>query len=131
VSPASQVDARFLLYALRAPSSQDWLGSMARGTGVKGINIFDLRRLAVPIPTLERQRELATAFDAWAAHNQRLATAVDQTQARLAEYRDALITEAVTGRIDVTDVSDAHLDEHACALIEGAVAATPTALRVG
>jgi type I restriction enzyme S subunit len=131
VSPASHVHTRFLLHALRAPSSQSWLGSMVRGTGVKGINIFDLRRLMVPIPTLARQRELATAFDAWATHNLRLAAVVDQTQARLAEYRDALIAEAVTGQLDVTGVSDAQMDERAHAVADGAVAMTLTAASVG
>lgn len=39
---------------------------------------------------------------------------------RLAEYRDALITEAVTGQLDVTKVSDAQMDERLHAVAEGA-----------
>ena len=125
VSPASHVDARFLLHVLRAPSSRSWLGSRVRGTGVKGINIFDLRRLMVPMPPLDHQRKLAATFDAWAERDQRLAAVVHQTRVRLADYRDALITEAVTAQLDVTAISDAHMDERAREAGEGAIARTP------
>jgi hypothetical protein len=37
----------------------------------------------------------------------------------LAEYRDALITEAVTGKLDVTRLSDSQVDESAQAAMEG------------
>jgi hypothetical protein len=38
---------------------------------------------------------------------------------RLDEYRDALITEAVTGQIDVDSVSEAQMDERMLATFEG------------
>jgi hypothetical protein len=41
------------------------------------------------------------------------------TRERLIEYRDALITEAVTGQLDVTRLSDSRLDESAHAASEG------------
>lgn len=46
----------------------------------------------------------------------RLAGSMDKS---LIEYRDALITEAVTGKLDVTTLSDAQLDESAHAALEG------------
>jgi hypothetical protein len=40
----------------------------------------------------------------------------------LLEYRDALITEAVTGQLDVTAVSDRQMDERLHEAIEAPVA---------
>jgi len=43
---------------------------------------------------------------------------------RLAEYRDALITEAVTGQLDVTEVSDTQMEERLYAVTEGTATGT-------
>jgi hypothetical protein len=43
-------------------------------------------------------------------------------RARLDEYRDALITEAVTGQIDVSAMSDRQMDERLHSAIEGPAA---------
>lgn len=111
VSPAEHVDARFLLHVLRAPSSRVYMESVVRGTGVKGINIFDLRRLKVPVPSLAEQRMLSARFDAWTLATARLRATAQLAKTRLHEYRDALITEAVTGQFDVTTTTNAQLDE--------------------
>lgn len=45
---------------------------------------------------------------------------IDSFQDGLAEYRDALIAEAVSGKLDVTRLSDRQMEESALAATEGA-----------
>jgi len=61
----------------------------------------DLRELKVPLPTTDRQRLIATeAQTRWSAVQRTLA-AIDRQIALLRERRQALITAAVSGRVDV------------------------------
>lgn len=106
------------------------MASVVRGTGVRGINIFDLRRLRVPMPELSQQQSLASVFDTWARHDESLKATIDKTRTKLATYRDALITEAITGQLDVSTVSDAQMNEFAHAAAEGAVAGDRTPAQV-
>lgn len=120
VAPSSHVDARYLFHVLRSSTARDWMASVVRGTGVRGINIYDLRRLPIPIPDLADQRRLAAEFDVRADRCASVRDAATRMRRRLAEYRDALITEAVTGQLDVSCVTDAPMDDRAHAALEGA-----------
>jgi type I restriction enzyme S subunit len=95
---------RFLLLCLRA-MRQDLLGRLAMGSTHKTIYIPDIEAIKVPIPPLDEQDALvATAYseqrtlDQWA---RRLATQI----ALLHERRQALITAAVTGDLDMPEAA--------------------------
>jgi len=95
----------------------DALSLVATGATIKGVNIRDLKRVRVPVPSSEAQRaEVADATKALG----RLGIAEGKRErltAALTAYRDSLIHEAVTGKLDVTKVSDRQMDErlHAAA----------------
>lgn len=58
-------------------------------------------RMLVPVPLLPEQTAIATFLDREIAKIDQLVTKVEAAIARLQEYRTALITAAVTGKIDV------------------------------
>lgn len=58
-------------------------------------------RLHIPVPTLEKQDEIAVLLGAGTGKLKRLATDAERAISPLKERRSALITAAVTGQIDV------------------------------
>jgi type I restriction enzyme S subunit len=49
------VDRTYAMYAISAPASQHYLRSYKRGTSYVGINLKDVRRLMIPVPSMEIQ----------------------------------------------------------------------------
>lgn len=72
----------------------------------------------VPISPLELAERLQ-GIRAAAGAEEDWTTAINAMRIRLREYRNALIAEAVTGKLDVTRVSEQQLDESAHAAMEG------------
>ena len=65
------------------------------------------------------------SLDAIAARVDRFQVLAARLSLGLKQYRDALITEAVTGQLDVTKVSETQMDERLNAAAEGASTGTP------
>ena len=57
--------------------------------------------LALPLPPLSEQAAIAAYLDAETAKLDTLVAKIEEAVERLQEYRTALITAAVTGKIDI------------------------------
>ncbi len=75
---------------------------MQIGSTFTRVNIGTLLELSVACPPRDEQRRLAAKMDAIALDVSSLVSSIDRQLALLAERRQALITAAVTGQIDVT-----------------------------
>ena len=72
------------------------------GGSTKGaITCDQIANLVLPVPPLAEQRAIADYLGHAGAETDALTTGVEAAIARLTEYRQALITSAVTGKIDV------------------------------
>lgn len=91
----------------------------SRITNIASTNLTKLRRLPVPDLSLAEQRRVLHAYRAHEVRTAMLRELTQGLQDGLGEYRDALITEAVTGKLDVTKMSEQQLDEYAHAATEG------------
>ncbi|HWQ22633.1 MAG TPA: restriction endonuclease subunit S [Gaiellaceae bacterium] len=91
---------RFLLLCLRAMRSE-LLGRLAMGSTHKTIYMPDIESIRVPLPSLEEQDRAVS--DVWARLRpiDRVVDAIDRQVTLLRELRQALITAAVTGQLDV------------------------------
>lgn len=101
IAPCEGVDAGWLRFALLSSAVFHPLESKSLGAAVRGINIFDLKRVYIPTPPSAEQTQIA---DALRLHEERLTELKAKVLShadRLKEYRSALITAAVTGQIDV------------------------------
>ena len=101
VSPRRGVRSRWLLYMLRSRYAFGALEAGALGATIRGINIWDLKRVRVPFPDEAEQEAIATFLDRETARIDTLIAKVGEAIERLKEYRTALISAAVTGKIDV------------------------------
>lgn len=78
-----------------------------------------IRDLRLPRPTIADQVAIAQRFIVRGEALDRAVTVAGQIRKRLANYRDSLIHEAVTGKLDVTRVSETEMDERLHAASEG------------
>ena len=75
----------------------------AVGTTMLNLNPTIVGRMLVPVPPLPEQTAIATYLDRETTKIDQLIEKVEAAIARLQEYRTALITAAVTGKIDVRE----------------------------
>lgn len=100
----------YLLWCLRA-MRPDLLGRLAMGSTHKTIYVPDLQMLRIPLPPIGEQQKIVQQIREQNARIDRLADAVRLQVALLAERRQALITAAVTGQIDVSTASGRGIED--------------------
>ena len=105
VAPSSTTHGPWLLYALKAKAIVNPLLSLSLGAAVRGVNIRDLKRIALVAPPLSEQRAIAAFLDRETVKIDVLVAKIETAIERLQEYRTALITAAVTGKIDVREAA--------------------------
>lgn len=87
-----------------------WLGELLSAMNLNqysvsaaqpGLSVAQIGALKIPVPPLPEQTAIATYLDRETANIDKLSGKIEQAIERLQEYRTALITAAVTGKIDV------------------------------
>ncbi|MEU6265895.1 restriction endonuclease subunit S [Saccharopolyspora shandongensis] len=105
-----RLDPFYLLWCLRAMRA-DLLGRLATGSTHKTIYVPDLQMLRIPLPGIEEQRLIVSRIR---EKNESIDGLVDKITRQidlLAERRQALISAAVTGQIDVSSASGRGIEE--------------------
>lgn len=99
----AKVDPSFANYAFRSRPyvEQFMLASMSVGDIQRQIKWHLLRRIPVSLPPIKEQRVIAARLDREKTRIDRLITKTERSIELLKEHRFALITAAVTGKIDV------------------------------
>jgi type I restriction enzyme, S subunit len=95
-----RLDPFYLLWCLRAMRA-DLLGRLAMGSTHKTIYVPDLQMLRIPLPPLPEQHRIVASIRANNSAVDSAVDVIDRQLALLSERRQALITAAVTGQIDV------------------------------
>ena len=96
-------EVRYLDYVIRHIASAGWFNILCNKATIAHLTSEKLINLNIPIPPKDEQINIADYLDKETAKIDRLCETVNQTIGRLKEYRTALITQAVTGKIKVTD----------------------------
>jgi type I restriction enzyme S subunit len=101
IAPANASDNRWLRYTLESTGvfSQLEIGSL--GAAVRGINIRDLKKAIIPLPPERDRIEIAEYIGTRLAKLETLSKKAELQVTLLQERRTALISAAVTGKIDV------------------------------
>lgn len=97
------VDVGFMQHSFRAAPYQERMTFEAGGTAIKHIYITRLARMSIALPAKEEQRAIAAFLDRETARIDALIAKVRDAIDRLKELRTALISAAVTGKIDVRE----------------------------
>ena len=75
--------------------------AMSVGVSYPATNAYDIAQLRVPIPPVDEQKEIESHINAHLSKIDAASAKVKEVIDHLQEYRSALITEAVTGKIKV------------------------------
>ena len=70
--PQSEIDPDFALWGLRGPSGQEQILGQRYGQGKPGLNLENIRAIALPYPPLGTQREVVADLNALQRELQRL-----------------------------------------------------------
>lgn len=94
-------DSRFTLYAMMSDYFQWQLQRLSTGSTAEGLKASKLPILRLIAPPVDEQHTIANFLDRETAKIDSMSVKVEVAIDRLQEYRTALITAAVTGKIDV------------------------------
>ena len=97
VSLPDRVDRNWASYALEAASAS----MHGYGVSIDTFNFGMWRSLRLPVPPISEQRKITEYIERKCAKIDGLISKAEEMIDTLAEYRSALITDAVTGKIDV------------------------------
>lgn len=104
-SNATKVTNDYLKYHFAADSGRMELRSRATGSTVFGIKSSHLKASITTVPPLSEQKDISKAIDSGLANIDLLIAKIRQAIDLLNEFRAALISAAVTGKIDVQPTS--------------------------
>lgn len=99
----SNLNAKFFSYAIGCASSQAWLSQVTIGVAYTGINIRDLKRLPVPIPPLEEQREIVSRVETLFKFADAIERRVAAAMARAEKLTQAILAKVFRGELVPTE----------------------------
>lgn len=120
IRPHDTGSNRFLMWCLWLGSTRGDYYADASGSTIPHLPAEKLRRVRIPAVDRDTQDRIVRETDAVYLAARRAADATSRLRTTLAEYRDALITEAVAGQLDVIALSDAQMDERLHEAVESA-----------
>lgn len=106
--PRWKGDSRFLFYVFASGEPYKGLGKM--GTQLN-LNTDTVGSIVIGIPDAAEQGLIADYLDKTTMELDSMTAAVEAAIDRLVEYRQAVITSAVTGKIDVRNFAPTHIEE--------------------
>ena len=102
IRPNNLTDDRFLLYWLKSYATNQLIKSFAKfAIGQVSISITNLKEIPISYPLLSEQTQIANFLDRKTKQIDELISTEQQKIELLKEYRQSLISEVVTGKIDV------------------------------
>ena len=106
LSMSDILDPEYANYLFRSRGMVDQYLIISRGVGSIQRNIYwsSLKRIAVPIPPKDEQREIIANLKQAIQKMSGVISCLLEEVATLEEYRKKLIADVVTGKIDVRDV---------------------------
>lgn len=110
LKPKAECDTRFLIYVLSSSPYLEYMATICRGSTRDRISRSMLGSFRIQEPSVTEQRAIADFLDHETAAIDGVAAKVESQMKLLKEYRQALITSAVTGKIDVSR-TEAHVEQ--------------------
>lgn len=105
ISPGEGINARWLMYALKSELAQEQFRRREVGATITGVNIEDLKSVRLAVPPSEDQSNQAARLDGLRGSFDATDLALNRQLDLLIEHRQALITAAVTGQVDIPEAS--------------------------
>lgn len=108
--PSSAISTQFLAIALEAPETQRWLHAHYRGIDMPGLNLADVRRVPIPLPTPDEQAEIVRRVESLFALADGLEAKYQAARAQVDRLTPALLAKAFRGELVPQDPNDEPAD---------------------
>jgi type I restriction enzyme S subunit len=95
------LDENYGIWSLYGGIAAEFISSLSQGSTVAHFNMADIGNIPLLLPPIEEQTAIASYLDRETAKIDALIAKIRQGIEKLKEYRTALISAAVTGKIDV------------------------------
>src|SRR5581483_6344559 len=106
IAPIADLDPQFLAHYLASPLASRYFTSVARGVGVRGVNISDLRLLPVPCPSAAVQQETIGRIDIALSSLNVVTCDITAGLRRAVALRRAILASAFRGNLVPQDPGD-------------------------
>ncbi|WP_114748931.1 restriction endonuclease subunit S [Pleomorphovibrio marinus] len=103
VSPSKMINSKYLTEVLKSSLIFEQFSSVSRGGTMGVINLDLLNQLIIPTPLIDEQPIILSKIETECAKIDTKKTKTQKLIALLTEYRTALISEVVTGKVKVVD----------------------------
>lgn len=87
----------FICQYLTSTKAQSWLAGVTVGAAYKGINLKDLRKLLVPLPSMDAQKAVASKISKFLTQRNRLSEAYNSQLMRVENLHQSLLLRAFEG----------------------------------
>jgi type I restriction enzyme S subunit len=111
IRPRGRLDVRFALLLFGGKTFADYLAPLFTGISVPHVSPEQIRSFRVPLPPLSEQQAIADYVEDTTAAIVKPAKAAERAIDYLREYRMRLITDVVTGKLDVRAAASQLPDE--------------------
>jgi type I restriction enzyme, S subunit len=110
---SQNMDPGFLAYFANSDPAKHQYGSGSEGALQQHFNIDTAKNLLIPVPPLEEQRRIVEQLTGEETRINTAINKINEAVERFNEYRSALVTNAVTGIVDVRGYDDSECEEAA------------------
>ena len=107
VRPSVQDTSKYLFYLMLSPRFIEYCDSISYGVKMPRTAINDILNAQIPLTPLKEQAQIVNFLDHKTAQIDQLTSNEQQSVKLLKEYRQVLISEVVTGKIDVRSAGSA------------------------
>ncbi len=95
------LNGKFLQYIFNSNVGKNFISSVQNGANREGLNFEQIKNFSIPIPSLEEQKAIVGFLEEKLSKIDVSQTEIEQELSDLKSYKSSLITEAVTGKIDL------------------------------
>jgi type I restriction enzyme, S subunit len=104
--PSAEILTGYLALVLEAPETQRWLHGHYRGIDMPGLNLADVRRVPIPLPSLEEQTEVVRRAEGLLSAAARIQARMVAALGQIQDLAPCLLAKAYAGELVEHDPDD-------------------------
>ena len=106
INVSKDVEPEFLRYSLQSGYAKTFYDLEVTGTTISNLSLNSIRKFRIALPPVEEQQKIVSSLATELYKLDSLSSEVESSISLLKEHRTALISAAVTGKIDVRGMVD-------------------------
>jgi type I restriction enzyme S subunit len=106
---SSLLSKEYIRFSIDSPWCQTYMSGETKGVALQGVNVGDFRKMPIPLPPLAEQHRIVAKVDELMALCDQLEQQLNQADQQRRRLLDAVLAEALGGRLTVEEESHANV----------------------